>query len=372
MNIAVFYNLDFSGAKRTVFEHVKGLKRRGHRVDVYTLDTSMDIFHPGNIADAEYVYPYNPSGVPLPVIRKIVGDMHDFQTLKKIHKQIAYDIDKKMYDIALIHTDKLTQAPYLLQFLKTKNVYFCLEPLKIAYEYGLRLSDTFSSHQKWYESWNRYVRKKIDRENARAADATMAISYFGRELMIQSFDLYPTVSYLGVHTDVFINKNIPKKNQICFIGQKIDMNGYQFALSAIKKIPEKIRPELAVLSISKDPKKRISDDEIVTLYNQSLMTFSLSNFDTFGLVPLESMACEVPVIAFNVAAYRETILDSQTGYLVEFDADAIAQKAIKLLIDANVRKNMGIKARKWVEDRWTWDKQITLLEKELKQLSEKV
>jgi len=362
MKIAVFYNLPFSGAKRTVQEHVKGLKALGHSVDVYTLDMEYDIFDPGKIANNEYKYEYRQKIVNIPFLGRIVKDLSDFILLKSLHKKIAQDIDSKGYDIVLVHIDKITQAPFVLRFLKTKNVYFCLEPLKIVYEYGLRISDDFSFPNKIYEAYNRYVRKKIDRENARASDFSTAISYFGRELMIQAFDLYPKISYPGVNTKQFKNLHIPKKNQVLFVGQKLKLNGYEYALEAIKLIPEKIRPELKILSISKDSKERLSDEGIVKLYNESLITLSLSNFDTFGLVALESLACEVPVIAFNVAGYRETMIDGKTGYLVDFSASLIAKKIIELIKNAQLRNKMGKAGRKWVEKQWTWEKQIKNLE----------
>lgn len=362
MKIAVFYNLPFSGAKRTVFEHVKGLTALGHTVDVYTLDTDHDFFDPGSVADNEYRYTYKQKNVDIPFIKRITKDFSDFYILQSLHKKMARVIDAKGYDIALIHTDKLTQAPFILRFLKTKNVYFCLEPLKIAYEYGLRISESFSFPNKVYEAGNRYLRKKIDRENARCANHVLSISYFGRELMIQAFDLYPQISYLGVDGELFKNVHIPKKNQILFVGQRLKMNGYEYALEAIKRIPKSIRPELKILSISKNKKERVSDKEIVRLYNESLVTLSLSNFDTFGLVPLESLACETPVITFNVAGYRETMINGETGYLVDFNSQEIAERIMYLLDNPTEAVRMGKAGRKWVEERWTWEKQIKQLE----------
>ncbi len=137
MKIAVFYNLPFSGAKRTVLEHVRGLQKLGHAIDVYTIDAGNDIFDPGDLADNEYRYDYRKKIINTPFLKKITNDLSDFFILKILHRNIAKDIDSRGYDIVLVHTDKLTQAPFLLQFLRTKNVYFCLEPLKIAYEYGL-------------------------------------------------------------------------------------------------------------------------------------------------------------------------------------------------------------------------------------------
>ena len=362
MRIAVFYNLSFSGAKRTVLEHVKGLKALGHIVDVYTLSAEYDIFDPGKIANNEYRYEYRQKIVNIPFLERIVKDLSDFILLKSIHKKIAQDIDSKEYDIAFIHTDKLTQAPFILRFLKTKNVYFCLEPLKVVYEYGLRAPDNLSFFNKVYEACNRCVRRKIDRENARAAQRSIAISCFGRELMIQAFDLYPKISYLGVNTKQFKNLHISKKNQVLFIGQKLNLNGYKYALEAIKLIPEEIRPELKILSISTDKNGRLNDREVVKLYNESLITLSLSNFDTFGLVALESLACEVPVVAFNVAGYREIMIDGKTGYLVDFSSQEIANKIILLIQSQKLRDEMGKFGRKWVESQWTWQKQIKNLQ----------
>ncbi len=366
MKIAIFYNLPFSGAKRAVFEHTKGLKKLGHTVDVYTLDSEHDIFDPGSVADNEYRYGYKQKIINLPFLKKITNDLSDFYLLKSVHRKIARDIDSMKYDIALVHTDSYTQAPFLPRFLKAKNVYFCLEPLKIAYEYGLRISDNYSILNKEYEQFNRYIRKKIDRDNAIASDFILTVSHFGRELVIQAFDLYPKISYLGVHTKKFKKLSVPKKNQVLFIGQKLKMNGYDYAQQAIKLIPPNIRPELKVLSISSDRSERISDEEIVKLYNESILTLSLSKFDTFGLVPLESMACEVPVIAFNVAGDRETMIDGKTGFLVEFDPKEIAAKIMYLMNHPEEQIQMGKAGREWVEKNWTWDKQISNLETILK------
>lgn len=365
MRIAVFYNLYFSGAKRTVYQHVKGLQSLGHHIDVYTIDEKHDIFDPGAAAANEFRYKYRKATLNVSFLRKVISDTSDFIILRFLHKKIAQHIDSGNYDVVLVHTDQITQAPFILNYLQTKNAYFCLEPLKIGYEYGMRISSNLALHNKMYEAVNRFIRKTIDRSNARAADFSFSISKFGRELMILAFDLYPTVSYLGVDISLFKKSNIKKKNQVLFIGQKLAMNGYEQAVEAVASLPKEIRPELKVLSISGSKQKRLSDNDIVKLYNESLVTLSLSNFDTFGLVPLESLACETPVIAFDVAGYRETMLDGRTGFLVEFDSKDIASKLEKLLLDTQLRIELGKNGRKWVEHEWTWERQIKKLEQEL-------
>lgn len=370
MKIAIFYNLSFGGAKRVVFEHTKGLKSLGHIVDVYTLDKERDMFSPGLVADKEYRYKYSPLHIPFPILSRIFQDLQIFHRLKKLHEKIAGDIDANNYNIVLVHTDSFTQAPFILRFLKTKNVYFCLEPLRMVYEYSLKMPKQLGLFNKLYELINRLIRKKIDQENAKKANFTLTISLFGREYMIHAFNLYPKISYLGVDQASFRPLEIKKKNQILFIAEKEYIYGYDLAEAAIKLIPENIRPNLKIVFGTKKD-QQMSDKELVKIYNESLVTLSLSRFDTFGLVPLESMACDTPVIALNVAGYRETVLNSKTGFLVDFDPKEIAEKITRFMEEPLLSVKMGRKGRKWVESKWTWNKQIRKLEELLQEFISK-
>src|ERR1035437_1415644 len=297
MKIAVFYYIKFSGAKRVVQEHVKGLKALGNSVDVYTTDGAIDIFDPGKFADNKFFYNFNPSELNIPILKRIKADFIDtFLNLKRLHKQIAKDIDLKKYDVVLVHTDINTQAPFLLRYLQTQSVYYCLEPLRNAYEYSLRLKGNFSFLNLFYENINRWFRKHIDRVNTLSAKNILTLSLFARERIIAAYDLYPKISYLGVDESVFKPLKTKKEKQVLFIAEKDPICGYDLALEAIASIPAAIRPKLKLVSWKKNNGDRLSEEELVELYNGSLITLSLSRFDTFGLVTLESMACGVPVI----------------------------------------------------------------------------
>ncbi len=364
MRIAVFYHLPFGGAKRVVQEHVRGLVLRGHEVDLYTTVKEYDAFDPGIFASHEYIFPFTILSVRLPLIGRLLKDYTVFNLLKKHHKKIAEEIDKKGYDIVLVHSDIYTQSPFILQFLHTRNVYFCLEPLRIAYEYCLRFPDNTAIANRIYESISRHIRKNIDRSNAQSADYTLAISLFGREYMIHAFNLYPVISYLGVDEKRFHPLKLKKKKQILFVAEKEYIYGYDLIEKAMRLIPEQKRPLLKFVFGTKK-EQRINDKDLVHLYNESLVTLSLSRYDTFGLVPLESMACGVPVIALNVAGYRETIVDNKTGFLVDFDPEAIAEKIMLFLDNPSLSKQMGDEGRKWIEAKWTWNEQIRNLENHL-------
>ncbi len=366
MKIAVFYNIAFSGAKRVVQEHVMGLRSLGHFVDVYTTDSAKDIFSPADKSNNAYLYSIKPIYINFPLLNRFKSDFIDtFLSLRGIHKKIAKDIDKKKYDIVLVHTDISTQAPFLLRYLKTKKVYFCLEPLRNAYEYSLRFKENVIFLKKIYENINRWFRKQIDRTNTLSSDHILALSLFGRERIISAYDLYPNISYLGVNEKLFRPKKTKKKKYIFFVAEKQSIYGYDLAIKAMDLVPKELKPEFKIVSWRKNNSKRLSDEELVDLYNQSLVTLSLSKFDTFGLVPLESMACGVPVIALNVAGYRETVIDNKTGYLVDFDPQAIADKIVYLLTHPEVIESMGKNGREWVKQKWTWESQINNLEKML-------
>ncbi len=76
--------------------------------------------------------------------------------------------------------------------------------------------------------------------------------------------------------------------------------------------------------------KNISD-----LLSISDLKLLMSEQESFGLVILEAMACEVPSIATNVGGIPEVISHGETGYLVDLgDTETAAELAINLLNDS--------------------------------------
>ena len=57
----------------------------------------------------------------------------------------------------------------------------------------------------------------------------------------------------------------------------------------------------------------------------------MSRFETFGLIPLESMGCGTPVVATNIGGHRETVVNDVTGFLVDPDPKEIANKINELV-----------------------------------------
>ncbi|CAN5230007.1 GDP-mannose-dependent alpha-(1-6)-phosphatidylinositol monomannoside mannosyltransferase [soil metagenome] len=75
-----------------------------------------------------------------------------------------------------------------------------------------------------------------------------------------------------------------------------------------------------------------------------------------GIVFLEASATGIPVVAGNSGGAPETVLDSQTGYVVDGrKGDQIAETISGLLAHPDRAATMGRRGRDWVMQDWQWD-----------------
>jgi N-acetyl-alpha-D-glucosaminyl L-malate synthase BshA len=84
-----------------------------------------------------------------------------------------------------------------------------------------------------------------------------------------------------------------------------------------------------------------------------------SQTESFGLVALEAMACEVPVIATRVGGLPEVVDEGETGYLFDVgDVDGMAQRAVEILEDDGKRERLGHRGREVAKARFSTEKII--------------
>ncbi len=105
----------------------------------------------------------------------------------------------------------------------------------------------------------------------------------------------------------------------------------------------------------------VNDDELVHFYQQCEL-FALPNrevngdFEGFGMVLVEAQACGKPVLAGASGGTAETLLQNETGLLVDCrHPELLAQTIIALAFDSERRKSMGAAARTWAVQSFDWE-----------------
>jgi glycogen synthase len=114
--------------------------------------------------------------------------------------------------------------------------------------------------------------------------------------------------------------------------------------------------------------KMVPKDDVITLYSHAAVFVCPSVYEPFGIINLEAMACETPVVASAVGGIPEIVVPGETGLLVEFDAAAdgadpadpdafardLAAAVNDLLSNSDRLERMGQASRRRVEEHFTW------------------
>jgi glycosyltransferase involved in cell wall biosynthesis len=78
-------------------------------------------------------------------------------------------------------------------------------------------------------------------------------------------------------------------------------------------------------------------------------------YEPFGIVPLESMACGVPVVTSAVGGLADTVVDGVTGlHVAPRRPGEVADRLRRLVADPDLRARLGAAGRRRVLRRYTW------------------
>jgi len=108
--------------------------------------------------------------------------------------------------------------------------------------------------------------------------------------------------------------------------------------------------------------------DLITLYTHAALFVCPSVYEPFGIINLEAMACETPVVASAVGGIPEIVVPGETGLLVPFEANEVdfeplepdkfsrdlASAITELLTDPARLEAMGKASRKRVEEHFSW------------------
>jgi len=108
---------------------------------------------------------------------------------------------------------------------------------------------------------------------------------------------------------------------------------------------------------------QISYDKMPGIYKMTDCVVFPTNHESFGLAIVEAMASGLPVIASNNTAVPEIIENQKSGILIPLGSpEALACEIINLVSNPTKSLEMGMDARKRIEDNFTWQKTAIGLE----------
>ncbi len=114
---------------------------------------------------------------------------------------------------------------------------------------------------------------------------------------------------------------------------------------------------------------KVTHEQTAKLLTEADIFVLNSVYEGLPHVVLEAMACRTPVIATNIKGTNETVKHGETGLLVPPDNnEELRQNIVRLLKDEGLRKRLIENAYRGVKERFTWEKNISILEKELEEV----
>ncbi len=107
---------------------------------------------------------------------------------------------------------------------------------------------------------------------------------------------------------------------------------------------------------------RLSQEILPSYYAAADVCVVPSHYEPFGLVAIEAMASNTPVVASDVGGLQFTVVPEETGLLAPpQDEDAFAVAIDRILANPQWRDQLGKAGRKRVESKFSWNGVATQL-----------
>ncbi|MEU7648041.1 MULTISPECIES: glycosyltransferase [Streptomyces] len=187
----------------------------------------------------------------------------------------------------------------------------------------------------------------------------------------------------GVDTELFtprgpVAERGTQRYQLLQLGRLVPRKGAAVSIAALARLPE---TELVVVGgppadrLDQDPEVRrlralareagvadrvrftggVPSTDVPPLLRAADVVLCPADYEPFGIVPLEAMACGRPVVASAVGGQLDTVADPATGRLVPpRDPEALAAAVAELLADPAAREACGEAGRRRTLRRFGW------------------
>ena len=224
----------------------------------------------------------------------------------------------------------------------------------------------------------------IERVALENADRIIAVSRHSKGEILENFDVDEArieVIHNGIDLDVWKASDSEDarrafdidQDYILFLGRTSRQKGMVHLIDAMDYVDKDVRlvcctsapdtPEIEAeiaAKIAAQPRvqwinTQLREEQYIELYSHAKVFACPSIYEPFGIINLEAMACETPVVASAVGGIQEVVVDGKTGFLVPpAESQALADKINVLLRDPALAKELGLAGRKRVEDHFSW------------------
>lgn len=364
MRIGLFtdtYPPYINGVSTSVQMLENSLRKKGHKVFIVTVnpdsmsyqfeDNGRIIRIPG-IPTGIYDYRLT-TAYPIRAVNKIKE-----WNLDIIHSHTEFGIGtfarviSKQFDIPIVHTYHTMYEDYVHYITKgyfdksSKKVvehftkFYCdktIEELivptkktydlfkdKYKYDRNVHIIPTGIEIERFYKENIKEEKLLNLKEKYNLNNDEVIIIFVGRVASEKSIDFL-----INNHKEI-IHKN--KKCKLIIVGDGPDLEKY-------KKLTIKNRIEKNVIFTGKVPW-----EDIPLYYNLADIFVTASHTETQGLTVIEAMAASLPVVALDDESFRNTVIDSLTGYLFKNKKDYL-NRINELVNDESVRLKMGSQSR---------------------------
>ncbi len=172
-----------------------------------------------------------------------------------------------------------------------------------------------------------------------------------------------------------VKKFLDKKLNLLFVGRLEERKGPIYLLKAFRLLKKKY-PQARLIFVGDGPQRSECESfvkkfnlkdvvfegwvaqEKVPSYYASCDIFCVPSIygESFGIILLEALASQKPVVAFNIEAFLEVVKEGK-GVLFAKNKNIfdLAKKIEFLILHKEKRKELGFEGRKWVQ-KYSWEK----------------
>jgi glycogen synthase len=224
----------------------------------------------------------------------------------------------------------------------------------------------------------------IERVALEAADRVVAVSAKSKAEIVANFNI-PPERVAVIHNGIDLERWKPSSavatrqaygiegDYILFVGRTSHQKGMVHLLEAMKHVDPGVRlvcctsapdtPEIEkdiAAAVKKTPRclwinTLLREEQYIELYSNCTVFACPSVYEPFGIINLEAMACERPVVASAVGGIPEVVVPRETGVLVPpADPQALAEAINCVLRNRAMARHMGLAGRRRVEQHFSW------------------